>query len=210
MQGMQRSGATSTQAMRAAQSSAILARACFVENAVKAFGLRFGTPTDWPCAQAGVKAVNIAAGGELRRQGIIDLRPMEKLLNGAWHDMLVTRPRLIIAAFCCIWVISVTMLTQVRIPHLPRCAHALLEYRLVMIACSFINHTLNMTMRSAHFLVGQLMLDVTNFKPTSALLPASMWAAPMCRVSPQSLTNTCLQPAASLIQQPHICCNPPT
>lgn len=79
--------------------------------------------------------MNIAAGGELRRQGIIDLRPMEKMFNGAWHDMLAKRPRLIIAAFCCIWVIGVTMLTQVRLPHLPRCTHALLEYRLTMVAC---------------------------------------------------------------------------
>ena len=64
--------------------------------------------------QATTKAVNIAAGGELRRQGIIDLRPMEKMFNGPWHAMLARRPRLISIAFACIWVIGVTMLTQVR------------------------------------------------------------------------------------------------
>ncbi len=69
-------------------------------------------------AQAGVTAVNIAAGGELRRQGIIDLRPMEKMFAGAWFGMLARRPRLIAASFCCIWVIGVAMLTQV--PGRPR------------------------------------------------------------------------------------------
>ncbi len=43
----------------------------------------------------------------------------------------------------------------------------------------FLDHTLSMTMRSAHMLVGQLVADATNFKPSSALLPASMWAALM-------------------------------
>ncbi|KAK9839811.1 hypothetical protein WJX81_003463 [Elliptochloris bilobata] len=68
---------------------------------------------------ATTKAVNIAAGGELRRQGIIDLRPMEKMFAGGWHDMLARRPRVIAAAFACIWVIGVTMLTQVHAPEVP-------------------------------------------------------------------------------------------
>lgn len=75
---------------------------------------RTAAPADTTArAQAGVTAVNIAAGGELRRQGIIDLRPMEKMFAGAWFGMLARRPRLIAASFCCIWVIGVAMLTQV-------------------------------------------------------------------------------------------------
>ncbi len=64
-------------------------------------------------SQAAVAISDVAQGGALRKQGIIDMRPIEKFFGGPWFRLVLRCRYIILAVFLAVWAVGVAYLTKV-------------------------------------------------------------------------------------------------
>lgn len=62
---------------------------------------------------------DVAQGGVLRSQGIMDLRPMEKMFGGPWFHLVQRARYIILAVFLAVWVVGLAFTIQVRLKAVP-------------------------------------------------------------------------------------------